>query len=200
MVDVSSTLVTTLALLGTASLIVVVAYFCTNTAFSKLSAKKGLIAKLVIGAVLGLLAIYGTVMSTKLPDGTAPNVRELAAIIGGVTAGPAGGLVAGLIGGIHRLSMGGATAIPCGLATILVGIISGLVSTKLFGRLSLVKAAVLGFVLENGALALVFSFVPFETAAIVVSEVYIPMVSATTIGLVLWMYVLNKLRNRQPQK
>lgn len=200
MVDLTLTVTTTLSLLGTASFMIVIAYFCASSSFSKLSAKKGLIAKLVVGAVLGLLAIYGTLMSNKLPDGTAPNVRELAAIIAGVTAGPVGGLLAGLIGGIHRFSMGGPTALPCGLATILVGIISGLVSTKLAGKLYLVKGAVLGFVLESGALGLLFVLAPFDIALRVASQVFVPMVSATTIGLVLWMYVFDKWKIWQQRK
>ncbi len=56
MVDLSSTVVTTLALLGTASFVVVIAYFCTNFAFSKLSAKKELAAKLASRAPLAMVA------------------------------------------------------------------------------------------------------------------------------------------------
>ncbi len=141
---------------------------------------------------MGLLAIYATAMAVKLPDGTIPNVRELAAMIAGVTGGPIGGLLAGLIGGIHRFSLGGATALPCGLATVLVGLIAGFVSTRLAGKMYLLKAALLGFILEAFAMGMVFVLVPFDTALSVVSQVFVPMVAASTIGLTLWTYLLNK--------
>jgi LytS/YehU family sensor histidine kinase len=131
-------------------------------------------------------------MSNKLPDGTLPNVREFAAILAGVTAGPIGGLVAGLIGGLHRLSAGGSTALACGVATILVGAISGLISTKLVGKLQLAKAALAGFVLESLALGLLFVLAPFDIALRVLPEVYIPMVFSTTLGLVMWTYLTKK--------
>jgi LytS/YehU family sensor histidine kinase len=83
--------------------------------------------------------------------------------------------------------------LPCGLATVLVGVISGVVSTKLVGKMYLLKGAVLGLVLESGAMGLVLLLVqPFETAVSVVSQVFVPMVAASTIGLVLWMYLFNK--------
>ena len=194
MPDPISTLTNTFVLLGTASFMIIIAFLCTTLSFSKLPAsRQGLIAKLTIGAVLGFLAIYATVMAIKLPDGTIPNVRELAAMIAGVTGGPIAGLLAGLIGGIHRFSLSGVTAVPCGLATVLVGTIAGLVSTRLVGKMYWVKAALLGFVLESLAMGLVFVFVPFDTALSVVSQVYVPMVAASTIGLALWTFLLNKL-------
>ncbi len=193
-----SQLTTTLALLGTASFMIIIAYFSTSYSYSKLSGnRKEIIAKLAVGVILGLLSVYATLMSTKLPDGTAPNVRELAAMIAGVTGGPVGGLLAGLIGGIHRFSIGGATALPCGLATVLVGVVSGVLSTKLVGKRYLLKAAALGFVLESVALGLLFVLAPLDVAVSVASQVYVPMVVASTIGLVLWTYLLNKWKIRQ---
>jgi LytS/YehU family sensor histidine kinase len=194
MVDLASTVINTLTLLGTASLVIIVAYLTVSFSNKKLANKNRWLPKIVIGVVFGLLSAYGTIMAVKLADGTIPNVRELGAMMAGVAGGPVGGLIAGLIGGIHRYSVGGITMIPCGTATILIGLISGLISTKLTGKYYLLKAAVTGFVLESFAMAIVFLFVPFETAYMVVYQVYIPMVAASTIGLVLWTYFVNKLK------
>lgn len=49
--------------------------------------RRGILAKIVIGVLLGVLAIYGTLMGTKLDDGTIVNVRELAVMIAGVMGG-----------------------------------------------------------------------------------------------------------------
>lgn len=194
MVDLASTLTNTLTLLGTASLVIIVAYLTVAFSNKKLAGKNPWLPKIVIGIVFGLLSVYGTLMAVKLSDGTIPNVRELGAMMAGVAGGPVGGLIAGLIGGIHRFSVGGITMIPCGTATILVGLISGLVSVKLTGKYYLLKAAALGLVLESFAMGLVFLFVPFEAAYMIVYQVYIPMVAASTIGLVLWTYFVNKLK------
>lgn len=56
--------------------------------FSKYLLKQnGLTAKIVIGVILGVLAIYSTFMGTKLVDGTIINVRELTTMIAGVAGG-----------------------------------------------------------------------------------------------------------------
>lgn len=194
MADLASTVTNTLTLLGTASLVIIVAYLTVAFSNKRLANKNPWLPKIVIGVVFGLLSAYGTLMAVKLADGTIPNVRELGAMMAGVAGGPVAGLIAGLIGGIHRYSLGGTTMIPCGTATILVGLLSGLVSTKLTGKYYLLKAAAVGLVLESFAMGLVFVFVPFETAYMVVYQVYVPMIAASTIGLVLWTYFLNKLK------
>jgi LytS/YehU family sensor histidine kinase len=120
MVELASTVTNTLSLLGTASLIIIIAYLTVAFNNKKIAGKNRWLPKIVIGVVFGLLSAYGTLMAVKLADGTIPNVRELGAMMAGVAGGPVGGLIAGLIGGIHRFSVGGITMIPCGLATILV--------------------------------------------------------------------------------
>jgi len=199
MVDVFSTFTSILLLLGNAALIIVVAFISVNFIFSRLvESNKGLFSKLVFGAVLGVLAIYGTIMGTKLPDGTIINVRELAAMIAGVAGGPVAGTLAGIIGGVHRFTVGGATALPCTVSTILIGAVSGLVSTKLMGKMYLLKGAALGFVLESFAQGLILLLVqPFDAALNIVSQIAIPMIAANTIVLFLWMYFFKKWKTAQ---
>ena len=193
MIDPTPTITSTLTLLGTASLIIIIAFLTSQFNPFKLSAsKQSILTKLAFGIILGILAIYASLMGMKLPSGTIVNVRELAAMIAGVFGGPVGGLTAGLIGGIHRYTLAGATALPCTISTIVIGLVSGLVSTKLTGRLYLLKGAAVGFVLESFAMALILVLVPFETAWPIVQEIAIPMISANTIGLVLWLYLFNK--------
>jgi LytS/YehU family sensor histidine kinase len=141
-----------------------------------------LVAKLVFGIVLGVFAIYGTVIGTKLPDGTIVNIRELAPMIAGVAGGPIAGTLAGVIGGVHRYTLGGATALPCTLSTVVIGIISGLVGSKLMGKMYLLKGAAFGFVLESFAQDLILVLVkPFDAAVNIVSQIAVPMTAANTI-------------------
>jgi sigma-B regulation protein RsbU (phosphoserine phosphatase) len=159
-----------------------------------------LITKLILGIVMGVLAIYGTIMGTKLSDGTIISVRELAPMIAGVAGGPIAGTLAGIIGGAQRYTLGGATALPCTVSTILIGVISGFAGTKLFGKMYLLKGAALGFVLESFAQGLILAMVqPFGVAANIVSQIAIPMITSNTIGLFLWMYFFNKRGARARQ-
>lgn len=195
MADALSTLTSIFLLLGNASFMIIVAFLFINFSFSRFTeTRKGLMVKLSIGVVLGLLSIYGTLIGTKLPDGTIVNVRELAAMIAGVAGGPIGGTLAGIIGGVHRYTVGGATALPCTVSTILIGIVSGFVSTRLQGKIYVLKGAALGFVLESAAMGLILLLVqPFDVAASIVSQIAIPMITANTIGLALWVYFYKRL-------
>jgi hypothetical protein len=63
---------------------IVVLIFSGFRFFKPSAAKDATVAKGAIGIVLRLLAIFGTVMGTKLADGTIINVRELAAMVAGL--------------------------------------------------------------------------------------------------------------------
>ncbi len=190
----AETITSILTLLGTASFMIVMTLVWSHLDFFKGSKTKNAntLAKVALGIVLGLLAIFGTLMGSKLADGTIINVRELAAMIAGLAGGPISGVLAGVIGGVHRYTLYGATGLPCTISTILIGIISGLVSTKIAGRMYLVKGAALGFVLESAAMGLILTLVPFSEAVGIVEKIALPMIAADTIGLVLWLYLANK--------
>jgi LytS/YehU family sensor histidine kinase len=200
MVGLAENLSSMLGLLGTACFMIVVALIFSVETFSHLKGpRKAIIAKVIVGVVLGVLAIFGTLWGMKLGDGTVINVRELAAMIAGFAAGPIGGVVAGLVGGMHRYTYGGTTAIPCAVSTILIGVISGLISTRISGRWYLVKAAVAGFLMESMAMAMILVFVPWAQASHIVETIAFSMIGANTIGFVLWVYLANKLKIGHPQ-
>jgi LytS/YehU family sensor histidine kinase len=193
MADMGEALTSILMLLGTASFIIVITLIFSGFKFFKpQAAKNSAIAKVGIGVILGSLAIFGTLMGTKLADGTIINVRELAAMIAGIAGGPVGGVIAGLMGGIHRFTVGGATALPCMTSTILIGITAGLVSTRITGKFYLLKGAALGLILETAAMGLILVLVPFSQATAIVETIAVPMIGANTIGLLLWLYLANK--------
>ena len=196
MTDLLSSVMGTLLLLGTASFMIVITLIMGIPEFMR---QKRMAQRIIVGIVLGLLAIYGTLMGTKLADGTIINVRELAAMMAGLTGGPVAGLLAGIIGGVHRYTVGGATALPCTISTILIGIIAGLVALHSSGKLNLAKIVVLGLVLESGAMGAILLLVqPLGAAVNIVSQIAFPMIAANTIGLALWAYLFNKLDSRHP--
>jgi phosphoserine phosphatase RsbU/P len=55
------------------------------------------------------------------------NVRDLGPMVGGLVGGPVVGVGAGLIGALYRASLGGFSVVPCVLATVLAGLLGGLV-------------------------------------------------------------------------
>jgi len=152
-------------------------------------------AQVTFGVVMGVLAVFGTLWGMKLEDGTIINVRELAAMIAGAAGGPVGGTIAGVIGGVHRFTVGGATALPCAASTITIGIITGILSTRLTGKWALAKAVALGLTLESMAMGLIVVLVP--GGAVIVEKIAFSMIGANTIGFTLWVYLANKLRRSQ---
>ncbi len=197
MVALAENLASVLGLLGTACFMIVVALIASGVTFSKLKGpKKSIIAKVIVGVVLGILAIFGTLWGMKLEGGIVINVREFAAMIAGAVGGPIGGVIAGSIGGIHRYFYGGLTALPCALSTIIIGIITGLLATRITGKWYLLKAAAIGFVLESMAMGLILALVaPFNTAVHIVDTIYFSMIGANTIGFVLWVYLANMFKH-----
>jgi LytS/YehU family sensor histidine kinase len=191
-----------LGLLGTACFMSVIGLITAEFAFSKLKGpKRATVAKVIVGVVLGVLAIFGTLWGMKLADGTVINVRELASMIAGAAGGPIAGTIAGLIGGLHRYTYGGTTALPCAVSTILIGIIAGVVSTRISGKWYLVKAAVTGFLLESMAMGMILLLVPSTQAFHIVDTIAFSMIGANTIGFIFWVYLQNKLKIQpQPQK
>jgi sigma-B regulation protein RsbU (phosphoserine phosphatase) len=180
-----------LALLGTASFIIVIGLICVRLNVFKSSLKNSTAGKLAVAAVFGILAIYGTLMGTQT-SGAIVNVRELAAMIAGVVGGPVSGLVAGLIGGVHRYTVGGFTAVACSVSTVLLGVIAGFARKWLTGKMCLLKGAVVGLVLESFAMALILVLAqPFTQAVSTVEQIALPMITADTVGLVLWLFLFN---------
>lgn len=63
------------------------------------------------------------------------------------------------MGGVHRFTVGGATALPCAISTIAIGVISGIVGVKLLGKTYLLKGALLAIGLEIFAMGLILILV-----------------------------------------
>ena len=179
-----------LSLLGTASFVIVVALLLFKMSIIKPSRRKNAMKEeILISIVFGILAIYATLMGSAV-GGAILNVRELAPLMAGLMGGPISGLLAGLIGGIHRYSLGGLTALPCSISTILAGIIAGMVSNKIVGKTYLFRGAVLAFCVESGAMALILLLAqPFSQALKAVEQIAVPMITTTTIGLVIFLFL-----------
>ena len=125
----ADTILSTLVLLlQLACVIVVVAYLLTRRKFfiDVLDGHPTLRIQALLIAVFGALSIYGTVGGVEIM-GAFINVRDLGPMVGGLVGGPIVGVGAGLIGALYRASLGGFTVVPCVLATLLAGLLGGLI-------------------------------------------------------------------------
>lgn len=147
-------------------------------------------------AIFGLFSIFGTYIGIPGNYGAISNIRDLAPMVAGLVAGPYVGVAVGLIGGIHRFSLGGDSAAACSLATILAGLIAGLVyrynNGKLIGIIPSMVFAV-GIELLHASLALVLIH-PFTEAVDIVLALIPAMIVANSLGLAISVIVLHSTK------
>jgi sigma-B regulation protein RsbU (phosphoserine phosphatase) len=147
-------------------------------------------------AIFGLFSIFGTYVGIPGNYGAICNIRDLAPMIAGLVAGPYVGVAVGLIGGIHRLFLGGDSAVPCCLATVLAGLIAGLVykynNGKLIGIIPAMVFAV-GIELLHASLALALVHPFTEAVDIVVTDIP-AMIVANSLGLAISVIVIHSTK------
>jgi len=152
--------------------------------------------KTIFILLFGGFSIFGTYAGIPLASGAVINIRDFAPMVAGVTAGPIIGLAVGLIGGIHRLLLGGFTCIPCGVATVLAGLIGGAIhyfkKGKLIGILQGVLLAVFVELLHGGLTLLISR--PFAEAIEVVKIAIPAMILANALGMAIAIIILENTK------
>lgn len=131
------------------------------------------------------------------PDEALANSRVIGVVIAGLLGGYKVGIGAGLIAGIHRFTLGGFTAISCGIAAIIAGIIAG----AFFRKNRHVKLSTAFFV---GALAELIQMIviillarPLEKAMTLVEVIGLPMIAANGIGSVIFLLIIKNVVNEE---
>lgn len=191
-------------LFNSMAVIAVISYVLTKVQFyqdileNKLSVKN----RLLLIVVFGLLSIYGTVSGIEFM-GAIANTRDLGPALAGLFAGPVVGVGAGIIGGVHRYFLGGITCVSCSIATIVSGLVGGLVYTlnkrKFVGVTGAVVVAVVNQLIHSG-LTLVIAR-PFEQAFAIVRDFTVPMIVANGVGMGLYAFIImNLIRERALEK
>ncbi len=153
---------------------------------------------LAFAIFFGLLAVFGSYSGFEVL-GAKINIRDLGPMIAGLIAGPYAGLGAGLIGGLHRYSLGSITAIPCTAATILAGLLGGIVNLKYHRRFCGVQTAVLLAVgVECLHMLLILAFVrPVSVGLEIVSSLAVPMITANAVGMAAFSVIIADYIKRQ---
>lgn len=130
-------------------------------------------------------------------DEAIANSRVIGVVLAGLLGGYKVGIGAGLIAGIHRFTLGGFTAIACGLATIISGIISGIFYKK--NKLVKLKTAFfIGFLAEAlQMLIIILVSRPVEKAIALVEIIGMPMIIANGLGCALFLLIIKTVINEE---
>ncbi|RPJ63185.1 MAG: hypothetical protein EHM12_02940 [Dehalococcoidia bacterium] len=160
-----------------------------------LTGKITILDQVILSAIFGAFAIFGT-YSGVTTSGCIANIRNIGPMIGGLLGGPWVGLASGLIGGVHRYFLGGFTAIPCGLGTVLSGLIGGLLFIIWKGNLGIWKPALFAFIMEVADMGMILLMAqPFDKAFTAVSVIAAPMILADTLGITIFAFTLHDMRS-----
>lgn len=152
---------------------------------------------IVFTVVCGLLAIVSSYYGTRI-HGALASTRIVGVLIGGIIGGPWVGLATGIIGGLHRYSLGGFTAASCGIATVLAGILAGLVRFRCpFTHMNWKIAAAIALAAEvlQKSLTLLLAK-PFEQALAFERTAALPTTAVTIIGTVLFVLILQDMQKQ----
>ena len=150
--------------------------------------------KTIFILLFGSFSIMGTALGIPLKDGIIANIRDIAPMLAGLTAGPLVGLCVGLIGAAHRLTMGGITDVSCSLATVISGLLSGYVNHLNKGKMiGILPAMVFAMLMEllHGAITLLIAR-PFADAW-EGTKIAIPaMIIASSLGVAIGVIIISK--------
>ncbi|MGE7767301.1 LytS/YhcK type 5TM receptor domain-containing protein [Peribacillus sp. NPDC096540] len=196
-------------------MIVTIAFIVTRFRFFRqmlnedtLNRKQQINAILFFG-VFGIIGTYtGLTLSTDLleinrwvstvgEDEAIANSRVIGVVLAGLFGGWRIGLGAGLVAGLHRFSLGGFTALSCGVATIIAGLLAGLFYKK-NKHVKLSKALMIGALAESiQMLIILLVSKPFGQALSLVEHIGIPMIIANGLGSALFLLIIKSVLNEE---
>lgn len=125
------------------------------------------------------------------------NSRVIGVVLAGLLGGWRIGLGAGLVAGIHRFALGGFTALSCGLATVIAGLLAGLFYKK-NKHIKFSKAFFIGAIAEllQMLIILVLSK-PTDLAFSLVTHIGMPMIIANGLGSALFLLIIRTVLNEE---
>ncbi|WP_102261523.1 sensor histidine kinase [Mesobacillus jeotgali] len=126
-------------------------------------------------------------------DEAIANSRVIGIVIAGMLGGYKVGIGAGLIAGVHRFTLGGFTALACGLAAIVAGIIAGRFQKKK-NNVNLRTAFLVGAIAETVQMLIILLIAkPYEQAQTLVEIIGVPMIIANGLGSALFLMVIKNV-------
>lgn len=182
------------------AIIAVLAYVLSHTQAFRLIFKENttIREKLVLIFIFSLISIAGTYFGIPI-EGALANVRDTGSIVAGLLAGPAVGIAVGFISGLHRIYLGGFTAVQCGIATVLGGILAGYIHIRTKPRSpEWITGIITGVCVILLSMGLILLFAkPYETALSLVKQITIPMSLANALGIAIFMIIIHNAKEHQ---
>jgi two-component system, LytTR family, sensor histidine kinase LytS len=155
-----------------------------------LTGKASRYERLSLALLFGLFGIAGTFFGVPTQSAIA-NSRVVGVALGGILGGPLVGVAAGVIAGGHRflIDPGGFTALACCVATVLEGLVGGLLYRRIKRRpFDPIAALFTGIVVETLQMAIILLMAkPFPAALNLVRIIGFPMIIVNSIGLALFV-------------
>ena len=156
----------------------------------------------IIGTYTGLTFSTDSLQFNSWPlevssDEAIANSRVIGVVLAGLLGGKRVGFGAGLIAGFHRYMLGGFTALACGLASIIAGLIAGSLH-KRNRHVKLSSAFMIGAGAETVQMLIILLLSkPFENAIALVEVIGIPMILANGIGCALFLLIIKNVVNEE---
>lgn len=166
-----------------------------------LKEKLGRLEIIIFSLMFGVFGILGTYIGIDV-RGAIANTRNIGVMVGGILCGPFVGIIAGIIAGIHRIAIdiGGITALPCAIATIIGGYLSGLIYKKSNLKNRWVYGLIGGIIVESLSMAFILLLSkPFSLALIIVKQIYIPMLTANAGGIAIVILITENVFEAKDQ-
>ncbi|QNO15200.1 sensor histidine kinase [Alkalicella caledoniensis] len=188
------------SLINNLGIIVLIAFLLTKIPLFKTlvidKERVGVKGQITLAIIFGLFGILATYNGFPV-KGAIANARVVGVVAGGIIGGPVVGLGAGLIAGVHRygIDIGGFTALACGVATIVEGLIGGY-SKKIYKGKNIrpTTAFYIGVVAEITQMALILLLArPFHEALELVQIIIIPMTILNSLGIALFIMVIQNI-------
>ncbi len=182
------------------AIIAVFAYVLSHTQAFRLIFKESTTVreKLILIFIFSTISIAGTYFGIPI-EGALANVRDTGTIVAGLLAGPVVGTTVGLISGIHRIYLGGFTAVQCGIATLIGGILAGYIHMRTKPKSpEWITGVVTGICVILLSMGLIILFAkPYESAFSLVMQVILPMSMANALGIAIFMIIIHNARDHQ---
>lgn len=153
---------------------------------------------LALTVIFSSLSILGTYNGIKI-EGALANTRLIGTLMGGIMGGPSVGLGVGIISGTHRYLVGGFTAETCGLATVLGGLVAGIIRQKIgLHNMTWKTAGTIALLGEFFQKSMVLAFSkPFEAALALEQAIAIPTTIVSVLGTVAFMFIIKDIQFQQ---
>ncbi|SMC57281.1 sensor histidine kinase [Sporomusa malonica] len=182
------------------AIIAVFAYVLSHTQAFRLIFKESTTGreKLTLVFIFSLVSIAGTYFGIPI-EGALANVRDTGTIVAGLLVGPLVGTATGFISGLHRIYLGGFTAVQCGVATMIGGMLAGYIHIRTKPKTpEWITGIITGVSVILISMGLILLFAkPFDTAWSLVKKIIIPMSLANAVGIAIFMIIIHNARQHQ---